>query len=93
MRNPRLWEPGARDSSDADASLAGDALVSNKSRAPIQARRNGAAASGRRAHFARQATIDAFEWRYAKSLDQGKFLDHPPRKTVRLPGVIVVGSS
>ncbi len=46
-----------------------------------------------RAHFARQATIDAFEWRYAKSLDQGDFVDHPPRKTDRLTGAIVVGSS
>ena len=36
MRTPSTW-PGARGSSDADASLAGDASVSNKSRAPVQA--------------------------------------------------------
>ncbi len=82
MRNPRP-EPGARDSSDADASLGSDTLVSNKSRASIQARRNGTAASGRRAHFARMATIDAFKWRYAKSLDQVGFIDRPPRKRAR----------
>ena len=83
MQHPRPWESGARDSSDADKSLVGDGLVSNKSRAPVQARRNGAATARRRAHFARQATIDAFEWRYAKTLDQGKFVDRPPRKRAR----------
>ncbi len=77
MLHPRP-KPGARDSSDADASLVGDAIASSKSRASIQARLN-----GRRAHFARQATIDAFGWRYAKSLDQGDFVDHPPRKRAR----------
>ncbi len=51
-----------------------------------------------RAKFARQATIDAFEWRYAKALDQADFVDRPPRKTVRLLGVssalrFLVGSS
>ena len=91
MRNPRP-KPGARDSSDADELLASNASVSSKSRAPLQARTNGC-----RAHFARQATIDAFGWRYAKSLDQGDFVDHPPRKTDRLLGVssalrFVVGS-
>ncbi len=37
MRNPRAWDSGARDSSDAGKSLPGDALVSTKSRASIQA--------------------------------------------------------
>ena len=92
MEHPRP-KPGARDSSDADASLVGDAIASSKSRASVQARLN-----GRRAHFARQATIDAFEWRYAMTLDQADFIAHPPRKTVRLLGVssalrLVVGSS
>ncbi len=77
MRNPRP-EPGARDSSDTGKSLPGDALVSSKSRASIQARRNGKAASGRRNHFARQATIAAFGWRYAKALDQAGFVDRRP---------------
>ena len=88
MRNPRP-ESGARDRFDADASLPGDALVSNKSRASIQARHNGTAASGRRAHFARQATIDAFEWRYAKTLDQADFIDRLPSDVPKpSPGVI-----
>ena len=36
--------------------------------------------SGRRhrADFARQATIDAFGWRYARALDQGDFMDREP---------------
>ena len=89
MRNPRP-ESGARDRFDAGELLGSNASVSTKSRAPNQAHRNGAAAGGRRAHFARQATIAAFGWRYAKSLDQGKFVDHPPRRTVRLPGAIVL---
>ena len=32
----------------------------------------------RRTHFARQATIDAFGWRFAKTLDQCDFIDRPP---------------
>ncbi len=83
MQHPRPWESGARDSSDADASLARDVLASSKSRAFIQDHRNGAATARRRAHFARQATIDAFEWRYAKTLDQAGFIDRPPRKRAR----------
>ena len=45
-----------------------------------RARRNRTATSirCRRAHFARQATIDAFEWRYAKTLDQANFVDRLP---------------
>ncbi len=31
-----------------------------------------------RANFARQATIDAFGWRFAKALDQGEFTDRLP---------------
>ena len=31
-----------------------------------------------RANFARQATIDAFGWRFAKTLDQGNFIDRLP---------------
>ncbi len=31
-----------------------------------------------RADFARQATIAAFGWRYARFLDQGDFLDRLP---------------
>ena len=92
MQHPRP-KPGARDSSDAGASLAGDAVVSSKSRAPIQASRNGAATARRRAHFARQATIDAFGWRYAKSLDQFKFVDRPARKRARRAWAVVVGAS
>ncbi len=38
MQHPDPRGTGARDRNDADASLAGDASVSNKSRAPIQAR-------------------------------------------------------
>ena len=37
MRNPPHEVRGARDSADANASLAGDASVSSKFRAPIQA--------------------------------------------------------
>ena len=37
MQHPRPWEPGARDSSDADELLASNASVSNKSRASNQA--------------------------------------------------------
>ncbi len=32
----------------------------------------------RRADFARQTTIDAFGWRYARALDQGDFIDRTP---------------
>ena len=31
-----------------------------------------------RANFARQATVDAFGWRYARALDQGDFIDRTP---------------
>ncbi len=31
-----------------------------------------------RADFARQATIDAFGWRFARALDQGDFIDRTP---------------
>ena len=31
-----------------------------------------------RANFARQATIDAFGWRFARALDQADFLDRRP---------------
>ena len=31
-----------------------------------------------RANFARQATIDAFGWRFAKALDQSDFTDRLP---------------
>ncbi len=31
-----------------------------------------------RADFARQATIDAFGWRYARALDQADFMDRQP---------------
>ncbi len=31
-----------------------------------------------RADFARQATIDAFSWRFAKALDQADFVDRAP---------------
>ena len=31
-----------------------------------------------RADFARQATIDAFGWHFARALDQGDFRDRPP---------------
>lgn len=31
-----------------------------------------------RADFARQATIDAFGWRHARTLDQGDFIDRKP---------------
>ena len=36
--------------------------------------------SGRRyrADFARQATIDAFGWRFARALDQADFIDRLP---------------
>ncbi len=32
----------------------------------------------RRTNFARQATIDAFGWRFAKLLDQADFVDRRP---------------
>ncbi len=38
-----------------------------------------------RANFARQATIDAFGWRFAKALDQADFTD-------RLPGDLPMSS-
>ena len=31
-----------------------------------------------RADFARQATIDAFGWHFARALDQGDFIDRAP---------------
>ncbi len=31
-----------------------------------------------RANFARQATIDAFGWRFARALDQANFVDRQP---------------
>ncbi len=31
-----------------------------------------------RADFARQATIDAFGWRFARALDQADFIDRKP---------------
>ena len=31
-----------------------------------------------RADFARQATIDAFGWHFARALDQGDFIDRLP---------------
>ena len=31
-----------------------------------------------RANFARQATIDAFSWHYARALDQADFVDRAP---------------
>ncbi len=31
-----------------------------------------------RADFARQATIDAFGWHFARALDQGDFVDRAP---------------
>ena len=34
-----------------------------------------------RADFARQATIDAFGWRFAKALDQAGFIDRDPGET------------
>ena len=45
-----------------------------------RARRNGAPHNPRRVRvsFARQATIDAFGWRFARALDQADFLDRPP---------------
>ena len=36
-----------------------------------------------RANFARQATIDAFGWRFAKALDQGEFTDRLPGELPR----------
>ena len=82
MRNPRP-KPGARDSSDADTSLAGDASVSNKSRAPIQARTNGKAGARRRAKFARSAVYELFPYKHARALHQDQFHDCPPRKRAR----------
>ena len=82
MRNPRP-KSGARDSSDADELLASNASVSTKPRAPNQARRNGKAASGRRAKFARSAVFEMFGYRYARALDYGQFHDHPPRRRAR----------
>ncbi len=32
----------------------------------------------RRVGFARQVTIDAFGWRFARALDQADFVDHAP---------------
>ncbi len=37
-----------------------------------------------RANFARQATIDAFGWKFARALDQGDFVDRAPGE---LPGL------
>ena len=31
-----------------------------------------------RTDFARQATIDAFGWHFARALDQADFIDRPP---------------
>ncbi len=37
-----------------------------------------------RASFARQATIDAFGWRFARALDQADFRDRLPSPEARL---------
>ena len=39
--------------------------------------------NGHRANFARQATIEAFGWRFARALDQADFVDRRPGE---LPG-------
>ena len=36
-----------------------------------------------RADFARQATIDAFGWRFARALDQADFVDRQPGALLR----------
>ena len=36
-----------------------------------------------RANFARQATIDAFGWRFARALDQAGFVDRAPGEMPR----------
>ncbi len=36
-----------------------------------------------RATFARQATIDAFGWRFARALDQADFLDRFPGEMLK----------
>ena len=36
-----------------------------------------------RADFARQATIDAFGWRFAKTLDEANFVDRLPSQFPR----------
>ncbi len=93
MRNPRP-EPGARDSSDTDELLPSNASVSTKSRASIQARRNGTAATGRRKHFARRMVFEQFGYRHARAIDYDNFVDRRPSDVPKpSPGVIVVGSS
>ena len=95
MRNPRP-ESGARDSSDTDELLPSNASVSTKSRAPKQARRNGTAATGRRARakFARRMVFLQFGYRYARAIDYDNFVDRRPSDVPKpSPGVIVVGSS
>ncbi len=37
----------------------------------------------RRADFARQATIDAFGWHFARALDQADFIDRAPGEMPR----------
>ncbi len=37
-----------------------------------------------RADFARQATIDAFGWHFARALDQADFIDRAPSSAPRL---------
>ena len=44
---------------------------SSRARNPHNGRRH-------RADFARQATIDAFGWHFARALDQGDFIDRAP---------------
>ena len=93
MRNPRP-KSGARDRLDTGKSLPGDALVSNKSRASNQARRNGTAATGRRKHFSRRMVFEQFGYRHARAIDYDNFVDRRPSDVPKpSPGVIVVGSS
>ncbi len=79
MQHPDPGGTGARDRNDADASLAGDAPVSNKSRAPIQAR-------PRRARFARSMVFQEFRYRDARALDYDHFVDRKPGQTPRTWG-------
>lgn len=84
MRHPDPKGTGARDSSDADASLGSDVSVSSNFRAPVQARPLGPRPHrARRARFARRMVFGVFPYRHARAIDYDRFVDRKPDQRLR----------